>query len=56
MDKNLFDGKFNAAFQNALHRSFSEIKLPEPHIILESWVSLQKSLAFNQMETQKIEK
>jgi hypothetical protein len=52
MDREQFNDKFNVAFQNALHRSFTEIKLPEPHIIIESWITLQKSIAFKQMETQ----
>jgi hypothetical protein len=56
MDKDHFNEKFDIAFHNALHRSFTEIKLPEPHIIMESWMVLQKKLAPFRIAEQEIEK
>jgi hypothetical protein len=56
MDKDQFNEKFDIAFHNALLRSFAQIKIPEPHIILESWMVLQEKLAPYQIAEQKIEK
>jgi hypothetical protein len=44
MNQTQFDKKFDIAFHNAIQQSFAQIKLPENHIILESWKSLQQKL------------
>jgi hypothetical protein len=56
MNKEQFNKKFDIAFHNALIRSFTEIKLPEPHIIMESWMVLQKKFAAYPISEQEIEK
>jgi hypothetical protein len=56
MNQTQFDKKFDIAFHNALQQSFDQIKIPEAHIILESWRVLQKKLIPSHKEGLKFEK
>lgn len=50
MEKDYFDAKFDTAFHNALKMSFDQIKVPEDHIILDSWKNFQLKLDINRIE------
>lgn len=54
MEKDQFNAKFDIAIHNALRQRFDQIKVPEDHVILESWKAFQTKLDFNRIETQEL--
>jgi hypothetical protein len=56
VDKDHFNTIFDIAFHNALRQSYEQIKLPEDHVILESWKVFQKNSNQISIENQGIEK
>jgi hypothetical protein len=56
VDKDQLNAKFDIAFHNALRHSYEQIKLPEDHVILESWKVIRSKLESYCNENQGIEK